>query len=236
MKSVIQRPGSGLYISFEGIEGVGKSHSIRNLLKNASTQPDLASRITTATEITREGFGKDIINFLERHDDLFFRCGYPLSEAMVFFGMKLYELVRTILPALKSGYIVIEDRSVDSNCAYAAVQLAEQLDSPANEIYEKLLDARSHMAFIPDHTLLLIDDLEDCLERAQKKDGRTYSESEKKLVADVYDLYKIRAERNPERIHAVIFTGVPLEQRSEIIWKSFIEICNYAGLLLGGHQ
>ena len=56
----------------------------------------------------------------------FFRHGYPVSEALFFFSMKLFEFDKSILPLLREGHMVIEDRSVDTNCLYAAILLQEK--------------------------------------------------------------------------------------------------------------
>lgn len=225
MNPIIQRPLAGVYVSIEGIEGVGKTHIIQELLAAARNLGDPGTALVVSCEITQEGFGKDVVDLLARHDDQFYRCGYPLSEALVFFSMKLFELVKTIVPRLESGYIVLEDRSADSNCAYAAVQLAEQLSVPATAVYQSLWEARARLAFTPDSTLLLVDDVEECLGRAQKRDGRKYSDSEQLLVRRVHDLFSAIAGEY-DRVHVVDLTNIPMSDRAESVWRALQRMCS----------
>ncbi len=224
MDPMIKRPGGGVYISLEGIEGVGKTY-YQSKLTAMSCMEDSSFTVTPSPEISLDGFGKEITDVLANHDDEFFRCGYPLSEAMVFFAMKLFELERTVVPALSANNLVLEDRSVDSNCVYAAVQLAERnRASSARTFYHHLLEIRSKLGFIPDYTILLLDDVEACIERATTRSARRLTYSECTFIKNIYDLYLQLPSLFPERIIAVNLSKVRLDERVLLLWETIERI------------
>lgn len=102
---------SGLFISFEGIDGVGKS-----------TQADLL-------EIWLQGMGKTVVRTLEpggtevgveiRKILLHHRGDLaPRAEAALFAADRAHHVASKIRPALARGEIVITDRYFDSSVAY----------------------------------------------------------------------------------------------------------------------
>ena len=134
----------------------------------------------------------------------FFRHGYPVSEALFFFSMKLFEFDKSILPLLREGHMVIEDRSVDTNCLYAAILLQEKYSERfMYDYYEHLINIRKELAVIPKRTICFIPDFDKALERAQRRDGRNYNESELSFLAKIYSGYEEISEKNKDRISVV---------------------------------
>lgn len=101
----------GLFVTFEGIDGVGKS-----------TQIDLLTEELRATgrEVvnTREPGGTDLGNEI-RHL-LLHRKGEvaPRSEALLYAADRAHHVSTLIRPALERGAVVISDRYLDSSVAY----------------------------------------------------------------------------------------------------------------------
>src|SRR5699024_1660997 len=99
-----------VFITFEGPEGSGKSTIIKGvneyLLKNYETL------------VTREPGG---ISLSESIRDLLLNDEYDMdgkTEALLLAASRRVHLVEKIIPALKSGKIVLCDRFIDSSLAY----------------------------------------------------------------------------------------------------------------------
>jgi dTMP kinase len=108
---------SGLFITFEGTEGAGKSTLIRNLkalIEERKTGP-LAGREVL---LTREPGGTKVAErirsvILEESMD-------PWTEVFLYEAARAEHLATTLLPALERGAVVLCDRFTDSTLAYQA--------------------------------------------------------------------------------------------------------------------
>lgn len=103
------QPGQGLFISFEGIDGAGKSTHLAALAA-AFRQ---AGRVVT---VTREPGGTPLaekIRTLVLADAM-----DPLTEALLVFAARRDHIARLIAPALARGEVVLCDRFTDASFAY----------------------------------------------------------------------------------------------------------------------
>ena len=102
-------PSAGRFISFEGIDGAGKSSHITALadwLRRQGRQPLL----------TREPGGTPLA---ERLRELFLQQEMdPLTEALLIFAGRRDHLRMVIAPALAAGAVVLCDRFTDATFAY----------------------------------------------------------------------------------------------------------------------
>ncbi|MEG0676021.1 MAG: dTMP kinase [Comamonas sp.] len=99
----------GLFISFEGIDGAGKSSHIEGLAQAFRDQ----GRVVT---LTREPGGTPLaekLRTLMLHEAM-----DPLTEALIAFAARRDHLVQVIEPALARGEVVISDRFTDATFAY----------------------------------------------------------------------------------------------------------------------
>jgi dTMP kinase len=99
----------GLFISFEGIDGAGKSTHIERLSQVFAAQ----GRTVT---VTREPGGTPLAEQLRRmvlNDPM-----DAMTEALLVFAARRDHLVRVIAPALVRGEVVLCDRFTDSTFAY----------------------------------------------------------------------------------------------------------------------
>jgi len=149
----------GLFITFEGSEGCGKSTQIRRLAAW------LESRHFAAT-LTREPGGTvigDRIRHLLQHapegDGL-----VPEAELFLFAASRAQHVQEIIRPALAAGRIVISDRFHDSTEVYQGV--ARRLD-PA---MTRTINAFAIGGTRPDLTFLLDMDAREAFDRLQKRD------------------------------------------------------------------
>ncbi len=104
-----QSPPSGLFISFEGIDGAGKSSHI------AAVADWFRARGRQVT-LTREPGGTPLAEKLRElllHDAM-----DPLSEALLMFAARRDHVLQVILPGLARGEVVISDRFTDATFAY----------------------------------------------------------------------------------------------------------------------
>lgn len=100
---------TGLFISFEGIDGAGKSTHISTLADAFKAE----GRVVT---LTREPGGTPLAEKLRGlllHDAM-----DPLTEALLMFAARRDHVQSVILPALARGEVVLCDRFTDATFAY----------------------------------------------------------------------------------------------------------------------
>ena len=99
----------GLFISFEGIDGAGKSSHIEHL---AALFRDQGRQVT----LTREPGGTPLsekLRALVLHEPM-----DPLTEALLMFAARQEHIVQVIKPALTRGDVLLCDRFTDATFAY----------------------------------------------------------------------------------------------------------------------
>jgi len=100
---------TGTFISFEGIDGAGKSTHIARVA-------DLFRQAGRAVVLTREPGGTHLSEKLRElvlHEPM-----DPLTEALLMFAARREHLVQVIEPALARGEVVLSDRFTDATFAY----------------------------------------------------------------------------------------------------------------------
>ncbi len=116
-----------LFITFEGIEGCGKSTQAKILY-------DYLKQQGYSVILTREpggtAIGNDIRQILidKKNNQI-----QPLTELLLNFASRIEHLQQVILPALKNNIIVISDRFYDSTLAYQGFAMGVEI-----EIIEKM--------------------------------------------------------------------------------------------------
>lgn len=111
--------GGGRFISFEGIDGSGKSTQLGRLAAN------LRARGEDVVETREPGGapGAELIRRLLVEGDT--ARWSPESEILLFTAARRDHLERTILPALARGATVLSDRFADSTRVYQGVARAD---------------------------------------------------------------------------------------------------------------
>ncbi|PPQ39641.1 dTMP kinase [Rhodoblastus acidophilus] len=153
------RVGTGLFITFEGGEGAGKSTQIRIL---GGRLRDYARELV----VTREPGGTDLAERLRA----FILGGKakqfgPLGEAVLFSAARIDHIDRVIAPAIARGAVVLCDRFADSTRAYQGAR---------GEVDEKVLEALETTTLAgcrPDLTFILDLAPEVGLARARQRRG-----------------------------------------------------------------
>lgn len=198
MKSYIISNQMGFFITFEGIEGCGKSTQVR-LLSESLKDAGISSLFTREPGGTL--IGVRIREILLNPDNTGIA---PEAELLLYAADRAQHVREVIKPALDAGKVVICDRFIDATTAYQG--MGRGLDrSLINE-----LNRIACLGIIPDLTLLL-----DCpveigikraLERNSKKGPATDDRFEREAAAfhqKVRDGYLGIAGAEPERVKVV---------------------------------
>lgn len=205
---------SGLFISFEGIDGVGKSTQIDLLEKHLG---ELGRKTLRSFEPGGTDLGQEIRNMLlHRKGQLGAR-----AEALLFAADRAHHSATKVKPALAEGIDVILDRYLDSSVAYQGA--GRELD--ATEI--RNLSLFAVQGLLPDLTILLDMDAAAALARRDKT-GNTPDrlESEKvEFFEAVRQGYLQLAAAEPQRFFVVDATA-SVEEMAALIRARVDELLN----------
>lgn len=100
-----------MLITFEGIEGSGKTTQIELLCNHLK---DMGRQVVQTREPGGTVFGEALRDVLLKKGMEVF----PLSELLVFMAMRAQHVEEVILPAMHDGKVVVCDRFVDATYAY----------------------------------------------------------------------------------------------------------------------
>ncbi|MBI1181391.1 MAG: dTMP kinase [Alphaproteobacteria bacterium] len=195
--------GAGIFVTFEGGEGAGKSTQLGLLGARLRTQGK-------GVVETREP-GGPIRSLLVQGD----RAWMPMTEALLHFAARAEHLAETVLPALEDGSWVLCDRFADSTMAYQGY--AQGLGrGPVEKLYELVVGRlRPHL------TLILDIPVELGLDRAIRRDVREtrYERMGQDFHEKLRDAFRDIARREPERC-VVINADQPVEDVHEAVWAA----------------
>ena len=202
---------AGLFITVEGIEGVGKS-------TNLSFVANELRRAGHAVVETREPGGTSLG---ERIRELLLspetRIG-PLTELLLMFAARATHLEEVIRPALSSGKWVVCDRFTDASHAYQGGGRG----LPASTI--DALAALVQGELRPNLTLLLDAPIKIAAERQAGRRHRDRFEQEPaEFFGRVREAYLRLAASNPDRVR-LIDAGRTLPEVQEDIRRALAEI------------
>ena len=181
----------GLFISFEGGEGVGKSTQI-NLLKKFLSQKKYKVSSTREPGGTKEG--EYIRKFLVSGDK---NAWDSYSEALIFNALRREHINKLINPAIQNSEIILCDRYVDSTIVYQG--LVGKIDE------QKLFNLHDTYCYglYPDLTLFLHLNPMIGLDRTNKRNNKNENRFEK-LGLDyhqkILDGFNILYKKHPKRI------------------------------------
>lgn len=140
---MLARPESGVFVSFEGIDGSGKSTQARLLAETLRAQGQ-------KVVLTREpggATGAEAIRRLlvEGDPDRW----SPETEILLFNAARRDHLEKTILPALARGEIVITDRFADSTRVYQGAARAA-LRPLVDRLHDLVIGLEPDLTFVID--------------------------------------------------------------------------------------
>jgi dTMP kinase len=190
----------GLFVTFEGLDGSGKSTQLRKLAEWLEAE---GHRVTVTRQPGGTRIGDRIRTLLldSRTENL-----APRAELGLMFSDRAQGIAEVIEPALATGHVVLCDRFTDSTEAYQGG--GRQLGS---EVVLKLHEAMCG-GLQPDLTLLLLPDFENSLRRARSrntrnarngKDENRFEKEDEIFYRRVWDAYRQIAAREPLRVVAI---------------------------------
>lgn len=199
------------FITFEGVEGVGKSTQCGSLAQK------LQNTLKKNVVQTREPGGTELGEALR---EVLLNPEVPsmteMSELLLMFAARAEHLARVIKPALANGNIVLCDRFTDASFAYQGG--GRGVDPKQIEKLEKLVQG----SFTPDLTLLLDMDVELGLARAAARSDKDRFEKEKaQFFQRVRAAYVHRAQAEPRRFLVIDAA----REATEISEEIYLAVC-----------
>ena len=217
----------GTFITFEGIDGSGKSTQLR--LLNTFLRARGCNALTT-----REPGGTTLglrlrEALLDAHEEV-----DPLTELLVFAADRAQHVRRKLLPALENGAVVISDRYADATVAY---QGAGRGFPP--ELISQIVQLATG-GLKPDLTLLFDVSVEESVTRTTRRSsgrnsaGRSARDrldiEHAEFHARVRDAYLRIAKAEPGRVK-VIDTSGPVERTHERVKEVIVPFLKSRGQL-----
>lgn len=196
-----------MFISFEGIDGAGKSTVLQGL---AGFFKDLKNSHNLNVVLTREPG-----SFLAKNGENPIRTFLldnksvisPAVEALLYAADRRMNIENIIKPALKRGDLVVTDRYVDSSLAYQGARDGLSIDK-VWELQKWTVDG-----VMPDLTIFFDASPHEVESRFASRNGLDRIEkSGKEFLNKVYANYQELVRRSPQR-----FVVIDASQRYEVV-------------------
>ncbi|TCP22569.1 dTMP kinase [Scopulibacillus darangshiensis] len=207
----------GLFITFEGPDGSGKSTQIKKLA-------DYLELCQIPYILTREPGGTEISDVIR---SLILNPAYvgltDKTEILLYAASRAQHVKQKIKPSLKEGKIVLCDRFIDASIAYQGYGLG----APIEQV--KAINHYASEGLEPDRTYLIDISPESARERMQKRAEKEYNEDLDRIEQRKYAYHRrvregfkaIRSE-NKQRI-CFINGDQSQDDVFKIIQEDFIE-------------
>jgi dTMP kinase len=205
----------GKFITFEGLDGCGKSTQMERLARNLRKQ-ELS--LTVTREPGGTAAGEKIRHLLldTRTSGL-----APMAELALMFAARAQHAEEVILPALAAGQIVLCDRFTDSSEAYQGG--GRKLGSkPVHDLHRALVGDLQ-----PDLTILMDSDVATSVDRARRRnrahsktnasDENRFERENRAFFTRVRAAYLEIAKRETVRVALVDARGTPDQTHAKIL-------------------
>lgn len=205
----------GKFITFEGLDGCGKSTQLALLADELRKQG-------CAVVVTREPGGTETGEKIRRLLLDTRTSGLtPIAELALMFASRVQHIQEVIWPSLSAGQIVLCDRFTDSSEAYQGG--GRKLGSmPVLELHRLLCGDLK-----PDLTILMDSDVAASVERARRRnrnrgpdasenDEGRFEKENRVFFTRVRNAYLEIAKREPERVTVVDARGTPARTHAKI--------------------
>ena len=208
-----------LFITFEGIEGSGKSYQCKKLYKKIQERkiPVMLTREpggTRSAEKIREVILKDYF-----HPDSKEKFN-KYTDTLLYLAARNEHVKNKLKPAIAKGKVVICDRFTDSTLAY--------------QVYGKKVDKRlidtvhKHIleGIEPDLTFILKVNISKALQRLKKRKKKNrYDKFSKNFYIKVQEAFIKIAKTNKKR-YVVLDSSRDTTETERIVFKKFFEVLN----------
>jgi dTMP kinase len=209
-------PQRGKFITFEGLDGSGKSTQLARLARSLRAH---GLSVTLTREPGGTAAGERIREVLLHSST---QGLSPFTEMALMFASRAQHIQEVILPALAEGRVVLCDRFTDSTEAYQGG--GRKLGSkPVLQLHEVLCGNLQ-----PDLTILLDNDASVSVDRARRrnrkhrnhrpeKDENRFEQENRAFFGRVRNAYLALAAREPSRVQVVNARGTPGETHAAIM-------------------
>lgn len=208
---------SGKFITFEGIDGSGKSTQMRMIASELRVR---GFNVLTTMEPGGTPLGRRLrAAFLETEENV-----APLAELLLFAADRAQHVNFLIKPALADGKIVVSDRYADATFAYQGAGRGFSQET-VNEVIKLATDGLK-----PDLTLFFDVPVEKAIARTK---ARSDEETQKnRMDSETLDFYeRVRkaylsiADNEPQRF-VVVDGDLPIEEVKASILKIITDFLN----------
>jgi dTMP kinase len=211
----------GKFITFEGLDGTGKSTQMRKLAEKLRAA---GHKVMETREPGGTATGEKIRRVLldSKTEGL-----SPMAEMALMFASRAQHIVEVIQPALDRGQIVLCDRFTDSTEAYQGG--GRKLGSKAVLELHRILCGDLQ----PDLTILLDSDPAKSVGRARNRnqiaadrthkssgkhaDENRFEQENRAFFARVREGYMALAKREPDRVVVIDASGTPAETQRKVV-------------------
>ena len=208
-----------ILITFEGIEGSGKSFQAKQLykkLKKKNIKPILTREPggTKSAEVIRSLILKDY--FFNDSKEKFDKYSDPL----LYMAARNEHIVNKILPLLKKRRIIICDRFVDSTMAYQVYGKGVKKDF-INSIHREILKNVK-----PTMTFILICNISKAMKRLNKrKQKNRYDKFSKSFYSKVQKSF-IKIANSNKKKYIVLDNSKDTAEVEKVIFNKFMKLIN----------
>jgi dTMP kinase len=211
---------TGTFITFEGIDGSGKSTQLRMLANHLK-------EIGCEIQLTREPGGTPVgirlrAALLDAQEEV-----DPLTELLVFAADRAQHVRRVLRPALDAGQVIFSDRYADATAAY---QGAGRGFSP--ELIAEIIELATE-GLKPDLTLLFDLSVEDSTARTRRRtNGKQQGDRLDGEAAEFHECVRAAylqiARDEPERVR-IVETNQPVEATHEQVKEIIVPFLRSRG-------
>ena len=208
---------AGAFITFEGIDGSGKSTQLRML---ASVLRMRGFEVVTTREPGGTPLGKRLRTaLLDAQAEV-----DPLAELLLYAADRAQHVRRLLRPALETGYIVLSDRYADATVAYQGAGRGF-----TSELIQEVVELATG-GLKPELTLIFDVSVAECLMRTRRREtteqGKDRLDAEDmEFYARVREAYLKIAAAEPERVRVVDASSSVEETHTKVVQLvlSFLE-------------
>jgi len=208
----------GRFLTFEGLDGCGKSTQLKKLATALSAQ---GVHVVETREPGGTPTGEKVRQLLLATSTSSLT---PLAELALMFAARAQHIAEVIQPALAEGRIVLCDRFTDSTEAYQGG--GRKLGSEVVLALHRILGGN----LWPDLTILMDSDVAMSVDRARrrnqtqagkkdvaKSDENRFEQESRGFFGRVRNAYLAIAAREPQRMVVVDARGTPEETHRQIV-------------------
>jgi dTMP kinase len=201
----VDHTGRGRLISIEGLSGVGKTYLTNRVIEAATAAPGQPPLVVEEFSQRREdgdvNLGRRLLRILvtAANGEHFLRAGFPKSETLLLLAIKMHDFEAT-LPTLLAGRTVIEGRSVHSTAVYQSLIMHPDDYQAAAASVTHILDMAARWRPLPDLTIVITDDPQAAVRRAEARDGITFTAEQWAIHHQAAQLFEHQATIDPEHV------------------------------------